>query len=202
MTEEPTPSTLSPLSNYVYAEDLSYIDGLNKKNKPKKISINIKCVYPDPQNPGELKQQTGSISTETNKKVTQLCNEFRETYKDIPNKTYYLGYDQLLFRDGTIEQCGITHGKTVELIAPNKNAAVYHNEGLSLLIWSLLPMVFGLAAIIFSMTTDSFVDSSYQALFLFIGLIFLIPSVLCGIVGLILIPECPMPCYFSGTEWC
>jgi len=192
----------SSLAGFLYQEDISYINDFNKKSKARKITVNVKCVYPDPEKPGEMIQRVGSIQCDSSKPVDQVCKDFMDTYKDIPNKTYYLGYDQLLFREGTLAECGITHGKSVELIAPGKNAAAYHNEGLSLVIWSILPFIFGLAAILFSMTTGAYVDNSYQALFLFIGLVFMIPSALCAIVGLILIPECPMPCYFNGTEWC
>ena len=107
-----------------------------------------------------------------------------------------------MFKDGTIEECGISHGKFVELIAPGKNAAAYHNQGLTMILWCLIPLVFGIAAILFSMTTGAHVENTYQALFLFLGLTFTIPSVVGLFIGLILIPECPMPCYFNGTEWC
>ena len=101
-----------------------------------------------------------------------------------------------------MQECGISHGKTVELIAPGKNAAAYHNQGLTLIIWSLVPLIFGLASVIFSMTTGTYVQNTYQALFLFLGLICLIPSMVGIIIGLILIPESNMPCYVNGTEWC
>ena len=109
---------------------------------------------------------------------------------------------QLLFREGTVAECGISHGKSVELIAPGKNAAAYHNQGLTMIIYSLIPLVIGLAALIFSMTTGNNVSNSDQALFLFIGLILTIPSIIIIAIGLVLIPECPMPCYFNGQEWC
>ena len=196
------PNQQNILQPYLYRENTDYLNQINVKRKSRIISVNVKCVYPDPENPGELLSKTGSIQVDATKSVDQIKKDFLNTYQDIPNKTYYVGYDQLLFKDGTIEECGITQGKFVELIAPGKNAAVYHNQGLTMIIWSLLPLVFGLAAILFSMTTGSHVENTYQALFFFLGLTFTLPSVVAIFIGLVLIPECPMPCYFNGSEWC
>ena len=198
LNEMPT----SLLSKYQYQGDTGFIEEMSKTKKARKIKVNVKCVYPDTDNPGGLITKTGSVSIECNKPVSQIGKEFLATFPDIPDQTYYIGYDQLLFREGTITECGITHGKLVELIAPGKNAAAYHNQGLSLIIWSIVPFLFGLAALIFSMTSNAAIESEYQALFLFLGLTFLIPSFITAIIGMILIPECPMPCYFNGSEWC
>ncbi|EAY19039.1 hypothetical protein TVAG_247180 [Trichomonas vaginalis G3] len=191
-----------PLERYLFEENLDYVKDLNLKNNAAKISVHVKCVYPDPENPGELIPRSGSLSLSAGKPIGQISKDFLATYPEIPNKTYYVSYDQLLFREGTLAQCGITHGKSVELIAPGKNHAAYHNEGLTLIVTSLLPFIFGLASVIFSMTCGANVDTSFKALFLFLGFLFLIPAVLVGVIGMILIPECPMPCYFNGTEWC
>lgn len=205
-TESTSPDNNSnanyPLADYLFDENLDYVKDLNTKNSANKISVHVKCVYPDPENPGELIPKSGSLSIAAGKPISQISKEFLTTYPEIPNKTYYVSYDQLLFREGTLAQCGITHGKSVELIAPGKNHAAYHNEGLNFLVFSLLPFIIGVASIVFSMTSGSSVGNTYQALFLFLGLLFLIPSVLIGVIGMILIPECPMPCYFNGTEWC
>jgi hypothetical protein len=75
-------------------------------------------------------------------------------------------------------------------------------------VWALLFLVMGSACLLFSVTgepqgTDS---NDWQALFLFLGLLLLIPAALALILGLVLVPvlapECPMPCYFPGTDWC
>jgi predicted membrane protein len=70
-------------------------------------------------------------------------------------------------------------------------------------LWSLIPIVFWLACFLFSVTSNSNDKdaNSYKALFLFLGPLLLIPSTVVLILGLILIPDCSMPCYFSGTEW-
>jgi hypothetical protein len=138
-------------------------------------------------------------------RVDAVVNEFLASAPDIPTdqKKYYLGYDQLLFREGTLAECGITHGKAVELYAPGKNAAAYHNEGLKFAVWSLLPLVIGIACFLFSVTAGNVGEEAndYHALFLFLGLLLVIPASLMLVLGLVLIPECEMPCYFSGREW-
>ena len=201
MEQNEIPNQESPLQKYLFREDTSFIEEMTKVTKARTIKVNVKCVYPDPEHPGELIPKSGSVSIDCNKPVSQIGKEFLTTYSDVPNLTYYIGYDQLLFREGTLTECGITHGKLVELIAPGKNAAAYHNEGLALIIWSIIPFIFGLSCLIFSMISGS-IDNSYQALFLFLGLIFIIPSFLTALIGMVLIPECPMPCYFNGTDWC
>ena len=204
MDTNEVPPEFAILSKYQYNGDTSFIEEMTKAKRSRKIKVNVKCVYPDTDNPGGLITKTGSVSIDSTKPVSQIGKEFLQTFPEIPELTYYIGYDQLLFREGSLTECGITHGKLVELIAPGKNAAAYHNQGLSLIIWSILPFIFGLAALIFSMTSSSSstVDSESQALFLFLGLIFMIPSFITAIIGMVLIPECPMPCYFNGTEWC
>ena len=187
------------LRDYLYKDEA--LQENDKKVKPKKITIYVNCIFQDPENEGVLKGIPGSISCEANKPVGHVCKDFMETFKGIPNKTYYLGYDSLLFREGTLEECGITHGKTVEMISPGKNSSAYHNEGLSLIFYSIVPLVLGLSAVIFSVSTMSVVSYDYQALFLFVGMLLFVPSLICIIIGLILIPDCPMPCYFSGTDW-
>lgn len=187
------------LKEYLYkGEGLQEND---KKVNPKRITIYVNCIYPDPDNEGVLKGIPGSISCEANKPVAHVCKDFMETFKGIPNKTYYLSYDSLLFREGTLEECGITHGKTVEMVSPGNNSSIYHNEGLNLIIISIVPLILGLTAIIFSLTATSVVSDNYKALFQFIGIILTIPSLICVIIGLVLIPDCPIPCYFSGSDW-
>jgi hypothetical protein len=148
-----------------------------------------------------------SKTCSANDRVDTVVTEFLASTPDIPsqNKKYYLGYDQLLFREGTLNECGITHGKAVELYSPGKHSAAYHNEGLQFVVWSLLPLVIGLASFLFSVTStnDGTPEANdYQALFLFLGMLLLIPAGLVLVVGLVLIPECSMPCYFTGAEWC
>lgn len=199
---DPRAAAVGIFGDLLIKDNLSDLTNTSKKTTSETISINVKCVYPDPQNPGEMIQKVGSVTAKATDSVTTVVETFKGTFPDIPNKTYYLGYDQLLFREGKLAECGITQGKSVELYAPGKNAAAYHNEGLSLVVWSLIPFVIGLASLLFSITTGDSVDNDYQAMFLFLGLVLLIPSCLCIVMGLILIPECPMPCYFNGTEWC
>ncbi|EAX91155.1 hypothetical protein TVAG_497960 [Trichomonas vaginalis G3] len=190
------------LRSYVYQENLDYVKDLNFKTNASKISVLVKCVYPDPENPEQIISKHGSLSISSGKPISQICKEFLATYPEIPNKAYYVSYDQLLFREGTIAQCGITHGKSVELIAPGKNHAANHNEGLFLLVVSFLPFIIGIATIALSMSSETSISTHWKAFFLFLGFLFIIPATLTGIVGMILIPECPMPCYFRGTEWC
>lgn len=196
----------SPLQRFLLDDDLSSLTANAKKLSSEVITIYIKCVFPDPQKPGEMIQRMGSQTCSANDRVERVVTEFLSTYRDIPqNKTYYLGYDQLLFRTGTLRECGITHGKSVELYAPGKNHAAYTNQGLQFMVWSCIPIVIGIACLLFSMmSTDSSIAdmSDYQALFLFLGFLILTPSALIFILGMILVPGCNMPCYFSGTEWC
>ncbi|OHT13183.1 hypothetical protein TRFO_16735 [Tritrichomonas foetus] len=192
----------NPLQAFLIQEDLSGLTKGSKKSSSETITIYIKCVYPNPLKPGEMIQILGSQTCNSSDKVESVAKKFLETYPEIPqNKEYYLGYDQLLFREGTLHECGITHGKSVDLYAPGKNAAAYHNEGLSMIIWALIPFAIGFACLLFSITSSQ-IDTNYQALFLFVGLLLDIPSTLILIIGFILLPTCPMPCYFIGTEWC
>jgi hypothetical protein len=39
-------------------------------------------------------------------------------------------------------------------------------------------------------------------MFLFLGFVLLVPSVTVLVLGLILILECPILCYFSRSHWC
>ena len=190
-------------NDFVLEPELSKLTASQKLSTSEKITINVKCVFPDPQNPGNMIQKVGSFTHPVNTPVTTVVEKFRENFpNELPNATYYLGYDQLLFREGKLGECGITQGKTVELYAPGKNAASYHNEGIKLIVWSIIPLVIGLASLLFSITTAELVSNDYQAMFLFLGLILLIPSTLCIVMGFILVPECNTPCYFNGTEWC
>ncbi|KAK8894396.1 hypothetical protein M9Y10_022831 [Tritrichomonas musculus] len=190
-----------PLQDFLIQDDLSSLTKTIKKSSNESITIFIKCVYPNPSNPGEMIQVTGSQTCNSSQKVQYVVDAFLKSYPEIPkNREYYLGYDQLLFREGTLRECGITHGKSVELYAPGKNAAAYHNEGLSMIVWSIIPFVIGIAALLFSITATK-VRNDFQALFLFLGLLLVIPSTLIIVIGLILIPKCNMPCYFVGTKW-
>lgn len=190
-----------PLQDFLIQADLSSLTKTIKKSSQESITIFIKCVYPNPSNPGEMIQVIGSQTCNSSQKVQSVVDAFLKTHPEIPkNREYYLGYDQLLFREGTLRECGITHGKSVDLYAPGKNAASDHNEGLCLIVWSIIPITIGLAALIFSITSTN-VSNDFQALFLFIGLLLVIPSSLLIVIGLILIPKCPMPCYFVGTKW-
>jgi hypothetical protein len=114
-----------------------------------------------------------------------------------------MGYDQLLFRDGTLTECGITHGKAVEIYAPGRNSATYHNEGLQFIVMSFLPFLIGLACFLFSVTSQSSEGEAadWRAFFLFLGVLLLVPSALIFVIGMVLVPECSTPCYFSGTSW-
>jgi hypothetical protein len=191
----------NPLNGYLYQEDLSFLSDIGKLGRSKKISINVKCVYPDPEKPGQLIPRSGSLAIDCNKPVSTIPKEFLQTYPDIPNQHYYVGYEQLLFREGTLQDCGITHGKMVEMISPGKNAPAYHNQGLALILWSIIPLIFGVSALIFSMMKGSTDNTEVKALYLLIGLLFLIPSILVLVIGMILIPQCPTPCYFNGNSW-
>ncbi|KAH0787487.1 hypothetical protein GPJ56_008682 [Histomonas meleagridis] len=191
----------NPLQEFLFTEDLVGLTQPTKKHTNQIITIKIKCVYPDPQNPGEMLQRIGTKTCSASDKVEKVAKDFLDTYPDIPqDKEYYLGYNQLLFRSGTLQECGITQGKSVDLFAPGKNAAAYHNEGLKFITWAIIPLVIGLSALFYTFSAD--VSNEYQALALFVGLIFTIPSFICIIIGSTLIPGCHMPCYFTGTEWC
>jgi hypothetical protein len=194
----------SPLSRWLLGETLATLTSGVKKQAAEGITIYVKCVFPDPANPGHMCQLSRSLGCRSDDAVDLIVSRFLAQEPTIPKgKAYYLGYDQLLFREGTLDDCGITHGKSVELYAPGKTAAAYHNEGAAFVLWSLLPIVFGLASLLFSVASvrEAVDTSDYNAMFLFIGLLLLIPGVVVLALGLILIPECPMPCYFSGTDW-
>lgn len=191
----------SMLDPFLIQADLSSLTKTIKKSSSETITIYIKCVYPSLSHPGEMIQVLGSQTCNSSQKVQSVVDTFLKTHPEIPkNREYYLGYDQLLFREGTLRECGITHGKSVDLYAPGKNAAANHNEGLSFIVWSIIPFTIGFAALLFSITTTK-TDNDFQALFLFLGLLLVIPSSLMIVIGFILIPECPMPCYFVGTKW-
>lgn len=189
------------LHEFLINQDLSELTKNHRKTKNQAITISIKCVYPDPSNPESMNQVIGSQTCNSTDKVEYVVKKFLDTYTEIPkNRKYYLGYDELLFREGTLADCGITHGKSVELYAPGKNAAAYHNEGLTLILWALIPFIIGFAALIFAITAEG-IENDFQALFLFIGFLLDIPSIIIIGIGLILLPTCPMPCYFVGTQW-
>ena len=194
------------LDPFLLDEDLSSLTTGTKRISSEAITIYIKCVFPDPRNPGQMTQKVASKICNANDRVEYVVESFLDSYSDIPrNRTYYMGYDNLLFRTGTLRECGITHRKSVELYAPGKNHASYNNQGLLFMVWSSIPAIFGIACILFAMfSQDSEVAdiSEYQAFFLFLGFIVLTPSALIFILGMILVPGCQMPCYFSGTEWC
>jgi hypothetical protein len=195
-----------PFSRFLLREELTVLTTTPKKNLTEEITIWVKCVFPVPEHPGEMGQITRSLRCKASEKVEETVKRALENMPDVPQspgKKYYLGFDQLLFREGTLTECGITHNKTVELYAPGKNAAVYHNEGLTFVLWALIPILLGITCFVFAVMSNSERPeaNNFKALFLFLGMLLLIPSASVLILGLILIPECPMPCYFGGTEW-
>jgi hypothetical protein len=195
-----------PLARFLIQDDLAALITTPKRPAAEEITISVKCVCPRPDRPGEMCQVKRSIRCKATEKVEETVRKALENMPEVPqggNRKYYLGYEQLLFREGTLAECGIGHEKSVELYAPGKNAARYHNEGLSFVLWSLIPLVIGVACFAFAVTSGSQQAdaASFEALFLFLGLLLVIPSAMILILGLILIPDCPMPCYFSGTEW-
>jgi hypothetical protein len=193
------------LSRWFLEDNLASLTSVTKKQVSEGITIYIKCVFPDPANPGNMLQISRSQGCKSDDRVDSVVANFLQQEPDIPRqgKTYYLGYDQLLFREGTLADCGIIHGKSVELYSPGKTAAAYHNEGAAFVLWSLVPLVVGIACFLFTVTFKGSTEdsNSYNGLFLFLAFLLLIPSAVVLTLGLILIPECPMPCYFSGTEW-
>jgi hypothetical protein len=195
----------SPLHRFLLDEQLAALTSVPKKPPSEAITIYIRCVFPDPQDPGQVQKVQRSKTCNANERVDSVVNDFLVSTPDIPtdNRKYYLGYDQLLFREGTLTECGITHGKAVELYAPGKNAAVNHNEGLLFLLCSIPPIVLGFACFLFSILSKQYsIDAGHwQAMFLFLGFLLLVPGATVLILGLILIPECPMPCYFTGSAW-
>jgi hypothetical protein len=200
-------ATQNPLTPFLLDEDIAGLTSTTRKQASQTITIYIKCVFPDPQRPDEMIQIIRSKTCSVTDRVDSVVNEFLASAPDIPtqNRKYYLGYDQLLFREGTLGECGITHGKAVELYAPGRNAAAYHNEGLLFIVCSLLPLAIGLACFLFSVTASNgstAAANDYQAMFLFLGLLLMIPASLVLVLGLVLVPECSMPCYFSGVNWC
>jgi hypothetical protein len=193
------------LSNWLLDQELSSLKTTIKKTTAEAITIYIKCVFPDAQDPGRTCQISRSQTCNSTDAVSSVVNTFLASEPLIPQgKQYYLGYDQLLFRDGTLAECGITHGKSVELYAPGKNAAAYHNEGLAFILWGIIPFVIGVACFVFPVTAKLNGDDgdAFSAFFIFLGFVFLIPSILVLTLGLILIPECSTSCYVSGTAWC
>jgi hypothetical protein len=193
------------LSNWLLDEELSSLKTTIKKAAAETITIYIKFVFPDPQDQSRMCQISRSKTCSSTDVVSNVVNSFLSSEQiSAPGKQYYLGYDQLLFREGTLAECGITHGKSVELYAPGKNAVAYHNEGLAFILWGIIPFVIGIACFAFPVTAKLNGDDgdAFSAFFLFLGLVFLIPSILILTLGLILIPECPTSCYVSGTVWC
>jgi hypothetical protein len=194
------------LLRFLIQDDLATLITTPKRPAAEEITISVKCVCPVPDRPGEMRQVKRSIRCKASEKVDDAVRKALENMPEVPqspNRKYYLGYEQLLFREGTLADCGIGHEKSVELYAPGKNAAAYHNEGLSFVLWSLIPLVLGVACLGVSATSNSGqIDANdFKALFLFLGFLLVIPGGMVLILGLILIPVCPMPCYFNGTEW-
>jgi hypothetical protein len=142
------PNSLDP---FLITDDISSLTSGALKQKSQTITIYIKCVFADPQSPDRLVQIIRSKTCSASDRVNTVVSEFLTSAPEIPtrNKKYYLGYDQLLFREGTLSDCGITHGKAVELYSPGKSAAAYHNEGLLFIVWSLLPLVIGITCFLF-----------------------------------------------------
>jgi hypothetical protein len=193
------------LSNWLLEDELSSLKTSVKKPMAETITIYIKCVFPDPQHPSQMCQISRSQTRRSTDTVSIVVAEFLASEPAMPqDPRYYLGYDELLFREGTLAECGITHGKSVELYAPGKNAAAYHNEGLSFILWGIIPFVIGVACFVFPLSVKLNGDDgdAFSALFIFLGFVVLIPAIIVLTLGFILIPECPTPCYVSGTAWC
>jgi hypothetical protein len=197
---------LRPLDHFSISEEIAALATIPKRLMSESMTIYIKCCFPDPQDPSTMRQVVRSKSCHATDRVDAVVSEFLSAAPEIPtdNRRYYLGYDQLLFREGSLADCGIVHGKAVELYAPGKNAAVNHNEGLGFVVCSIIPIILGVTALMFSiLSARHAVDSaSWQAMFLFLGFLLLVPGGTVLVLGLILIPECSMPCYFSGSHWC
>lgn len=192
----------SPLNDFLLEEeDLKDLFKRTKNPINRQISIEIRCVYPDPQNPDQLKQITRTKKCNSKDKVDDVTKAFLNDETGIPqDKQYYMGYDQLLFKDGTLQECGITQGKTVDLYAQGKNNSIFHNEGLTLVLWSIIPLLFGISLLAFSVIAQN-IEETFKSFCLFFGMILLIPSLIVLFIGLVLIPECGMPCYFTGSSW-
>jgi hypothetical protein len=93
-----------------------------KKAQTEEITIGVKCVYPG-ERPGQMSQITRSLLCKATEKVNDTVTRAPDNMPEVPRsatKKYYLGYDQLLFREGTLAECGITNNKSVELYAPGK----------------------------------------------------------------------------------
>jgi hypothetical protein len=196
----------NPLARFLIQDDLAALITTPKRPAAEEITISVNCVCPLPDRPGEMCRIKRSMRCKASEKIEETVRKALENMPEIPqapNRKYYLGYEQLLFREGTLAECGIGHEKSVELYAPGKNAAAYHNQGLSFVLWSLIPLILGIAALGFAVTSNSAQGDAndFEALFLFLGLLLVIPAAMVFVLGLILIPVCPMPCYFSGTEW-
>jgi hypothetical protein len=203
LTEEDA-TLLAPVAEWLDMEAASLSVDYSK-SAGDDIRIYIKCIVPDPADPRRMKSIVRSHFCKSTATVASIVEAFQKDEPSVPGgKQYYLGYDQILFREGTLAECGITHDRLVELYAPGKNATAYHNEGLSFVLGSVIPLVIGLACLVFSVTSTTDVEGAheYSGMFLFVGFLLCIPSVLILILGFILMPDCPMPCYFTGTEWC
>ncbi|KAH0789460.1 EF hand family protein [Histomonas meleagridis] len=157
----------------------------------------------NPMNPHEtIMKNTSNIRNINIKDIPQNVYRILEVISRYvkSRREYYLGYNQLLFRFGTLDECGITQDKCIELYSPKKNAHVNHNEGVKCITWSIIPLVVGIASLIYTFTTTN-VSNQYQALAMLIGLACVLPSLLCIFLGLILLPDFNMPCYFTGSQW-
>lgn len=159
-----------------------------------KINIAVECHLADPTKPGKkihnkifmnVKLSDGIDKVLADWKKLNPVFQDKKTYNSNEEKAkfeLYVKYNNRIFQNGTVKQCGIVHRSTVEIISLKFNKEKQINQGFRLAFWSIVPLMLATSFIIAGLTGRY--DNVLRGAYILLGTIFGIPGLLCMIIGL------------------
>ncbi|KAH0785367.1 hypothetical protein GPJ56_010778 [Histomonas meleagridis] len=163
------------------------------------LTLNIKASVPDRLHTGKRIQTFSKLVVEQNISIRKLVVMFQRTNPEYIGYDFVVKYNNRLFQNGTLRECGITNKSTVELISLTSEKADLKNQGFILGYWSLVPLMLAISFFVGSLGGKF--DITIRGIFFIIGCVIGVPSFVCFVIGISEIFPDKFGVSFVGDIW-
>lgn len=167
---------------------------------PDSFILHVKCKVVDPENRRRIMEVRGNVRATADEDLHVIENRFLEQNPRVQTRDFYVKHNNLLFNAGTIKDCGIEEGDTVELYSIDDTKTAYQNEGYTCVFYGLLFFMIGLILFITAWVYDFGESIAARALFSTSGFIVIISAGLPVMVGVSQVGIIGKSS-FSGEKW-
>ncbi|KAJ3442555.1 hypothetical protein M0813_16795 [Anaeramoeba flamelloides] len=164
------------------------------------FTLHVRCVTINPKKKQKTIEIKGNIRIQDTDDITRIEEEFLKLHPEILTRDFFVLHKNLLFKTGTIKECGIEEGSNVELYNAVDRTISNANEGYTCIFWSSMFLILGLILFVSAWSYDFGEDVVGRALLSVFGFVISLSSLIVFTMGICQAKICGHSS-FSGHKW-